>query len=147
MRCFSCVVADNCQQETFVISFFRPRRNDFYILQAKNCKGNVSYISEKIARKHHLNSGRQNIILCWRYTGGPQSNESLTTRCEVVKPELLPGCDIAFGEECGKQDSEESEEEEDEDDDDDEEEDTEEDPRSPGKSPFNNMGKSLVQSI
>lgn len=121
--------------ETFVISFFRPRRNDFHVLNAKTCKGSFSYISENIARKHHLKSERQYIILSWRYTGGKQSNESLNTRCEIVKPEWLPGCDIAFGEECGKQDSEESEDDEDDEDDDDEEDNAE----SPSKSQFNDM--------
>jgi hypothetical protein len=128
---------DKHWQKPFLISFFRPRHNDFDILTAKNCKGSSSYISEKIARKYHR--GRQNILLSWRYTGGKEINERLKTRCEVVKPELLRGCDIAFGEACGTQDSEESEEEE-EDDDNDEEGSAE----SRNKSQFNDMGKSFI---
>ncbi|CZR58572.1 uncharacterized protein PAC_08464 [Phialocephala subalpina] len=97
--------------------FFRPRFNEFDLLTAKNCKGNVSYISEKTVRKHHLRKGARSTILTWRYTGGPQSNEKYKTRCEVVRPELLPDCDIAFAEECGMQDSESSGEDEEDDED------------------------------
>ncbi|KAH6710953.1 hypothetical protein BKA61DRAFT_106991 [Leptodontidium sp. MPI-SDFR-AT-0119] len=96
-------------QKPLNISFFKPRFNEYDVMTAKRCKGSVSYISETIAREHHLDSGSPSIILRWRYTGGPQSNNSFRTRCEIFKPECFPDCHVALGEECGENDFDELE--------------------------------------
>lgn len=60
-------------------------------------------------RIHHLDRDKPSIVLQWHYVS---EDKVSYTRCIVVKPELLPNCDIALGENCGKEDEEELEEEE-----------------------------------
>jgi hypothetical protein len=98
-------------QETIHISFFRPRLKNLGLAVAKICEGNISYISETVVRINHLDRDKPSIILQWHYVSVSEDKVSYT-RCIVVKPELLPDCDIALGENCGKEDEEELGEEE-----------------------------------
>lgn len=92
------------EQERFPIAFLKPHTKNFDILIARNCKGSVSYISENIVRENHFKNSKQNVVLAWRCFEGLYKDQSLNTRCKIVPPEWLSKCDVAFGEECGKQD-------------------------------------------
>jgi len=94
-------------EETHIISAFRPQFNDFSLINASDCKGNTTYISDALVRKCHLAIRRSHILLQWRYTGTDQTNRMSTTRCKVIKAKCLPPrCDIAFGENHSTEDGE-----------------------------------------
>lgn len=59
---------------------------------------------------HRLQPKNGRIILTWRPSGRPNHLFSKTF-CAVVKPDILPECHIAMGEEFGRDDREEAEEE------------------------------------
>ncbi|PVH77719.1 hypothetical protein DL98DRAFT_264119 [Cadophora sp. DSE1049] len=96
-------------QDSHLISAFRPQYNNWELLKARKCEGDTTYISETIVNQYLLGSRCSYIILRWRYTGADQSNRFYRTRCEIVKAEQLPDCEIAFGENFGKNDTQESE--------------------------------------
>ena len=75
----------------------------------KICEGDISYISETAVRRNHLDRDKPSIVLQWKHVSDYKLSH---TRCITVKPELLPNCDIAFGEDCGNEDAEELGEEE-----------------------------------
>lgn len=82
--------------------------NNFSLVVAKICEGRHSYISENAVRRNYLDRDKPNIVLQWRY---PQEDKIFSTRCIVVKAEVLPNCEVALGEDFGKEDQEELEEE------------------------------------
>ena len=59
---------------------------------------------------HRLRPKNNRIILTWRPAGHLNHHFS-NTLCEVVEPDILPGCEIAVGEESGRDDHEDVEEE------------------------------------
>ena len=86
-------------------------------------------------RIHHLDRDKPSIVLQWHYI----SDDKISyTRCNVVKPEFLPNCEIAFGENCGKEDEEELGEEHDVDGD-------EDSLNLSNESQLNDMGKSFQE--
>ncbi|KAH7386406.1 hypothetical protein BKA64DRAFT_711634 [Cadophora sp. MPI-SDFR-AT-0126] len=93
-------------QDTQFISTFRPHNNDWDLLVARKCEGDTTYVSETIVSQYLLGTRCSHILLRWRYTGADQRKHFFRTRCEVIKAEQLPDCDIAFGENFGTDDEE-----------------------------------------
>ncbi|KAH7308759.1 hypothetical protein BKA65DRAFT_485517 [Rhexocercosporidium sp. MPI-PUGE-AT-0058] len=92
-----------CSEKIVNISLFRPRFGDFGLGDAKNCEGKISYISERFLRERIHDSDKPSVVLKWYHI---EQNVSAYTRFIVVKSEFLSGCEVALGEDCGKQDIE-----------------------------------------
>ncbi len=94
------------------MSIYRSSSNNLGMVSARICQGTKSYISKNTVVRNHLKTKRERILLTWCYMGKSRDQQYSNTWCEVVQQDIIPGCDIALAEDCGKQDTEDIEDEE-----------------------------------